>query len=72
MSGSNPSEFGKSQHQEHPITRSQANKNIELANFVARNPMGILQPKRTVTAKKKVTKHNFENISYKAETKNFL
>ena len=35
MSVPNPSELGKPKNQENPITRSQAKKNTELANFVA-------------------------------------
>ena len=37
MSGPNPSELGKSQNQENPITHSQVKKNTELAKFVAQN-----------------------------------
>ena len=37
MSGPNPSELGKSQNQENPITRSQVKKNIELGKFVAQS-----------------------------------
>ena len=68
MSGPNPSELGKSQIQENPITRSQVKKNIELAKFVAQNQTGPLKPKRTVTVNEKVTKDNFENISNKDKT----
>ena len=68
MSGPNPSELGKSQNQENPITRSQVKKNTELAKFVAQNQTGPLKPKRTVTAKEKVTKDKFENISNKDKT----
>ena len=68
MSGTNPSELGKSQNQENPITRSQVKKNIELAKFVAQNQTGPLKPKRTVTVKEKVTKDKFENISNKDKT----
>ena len=68
MSGPNPSELGKSQNQENPITRSQVKKNIELAKFVAQNQTGPLKPKRTVTVKEKVTKDKFENISNKDKT----
>ena len=63
MSGPNPSELGKSQNKENPITSSQAKKNTELANFVAQNQAGPLKPKRTVTVREKVTRDNFENIS---------
>ena len=45
MSGPNPSELGKSQIQENPITRSQVKKNIELAKFVAQNQTGPLNQK---------------------------
>ena len=68
MSGPNPSELGKSQIQENPITRSQVKKNTELPKFVGQNPSGPLKPKRTVTVKEKVTKDKFENISYKDKT----
>ena len=53
MSGPNPSELGKSQNQENPITRSQVKKNTELAQIVAQNQTGPLKPKRTVTVKEK-------------------
>ena len=65
MSGPNFSEFGKSQIQENPITRSQVKKNIELAKLVAQNQTGPLKTKRTITVKEKVTKDKFENISNK-------
>ena len=68
MSGPNPSELGKSQNQENPITRSQVKKNTELEKFVAQNQTGPPKPKRTVTVKEKVTKDKFENISNKDET----
>ena len=48
--------------------RSQVKKNTELAKFVARNQIGPLKPKRTVTVKQKVTKNDFENISNKDKT----
>ena len=68
MSGPNPSELGKSQIHEIPITRSQFKKNTELAKIVAHNQTGPLKPKRTVTVKEKLTKDNFENISNKDKT----
>ena len=63
MSGPNPSELGKSYHQENPITRSQVKKITELAKFVAQNQTGPLKPRRTVSVKENVTEDNFENIS---------
>ena len=68
MSGPNPSELGKSQIQENPITRSQVKKNTELAKILAQNQTGPLKPKRTITVKEKVAKDNFENISNKDKT----
>ena len=68
MSRPNPSELGKSQNQENPITRSQVKKNTELVKFVAQNQTGSLKPKRTVTVKEKVTEDKFENISNKDKT----
>ena len=68
MSGPNPSELGKSQNQENPITRSQVKKNTELAKFVEQNQIGPLKRKRTVTVKEKVTKDKFENICNKDKT----
>ena len=68
MSGPNPSELGKSQTQENPITRSQVKKNTELAKIAAPNQTGLLKPKKTVTVKEKVNKDNFENISNKDKT----
>ena len=43
MSGPNPSELGKSQIQENPITRSQVKKNTELAKILAQNQNGLLK-----------------------------
>ena len=68
MSVPNPSELGKFQNQENPITRSQVKKNTELAKFVAQNHIGPLKPKRTVTMNEKEPKDNFENISIKYKT----
>ena len=68
MSGPNPSELGKSQNQENPITRSHVKKNTELAKFVAQNQTCPLKPKRTVTVKEKVNKDKFENISNEDKT----
>ena len=68
MSGPNPSELGKSQNQENPITRNQVKKNTELAKIVAQNRTAPLKPKRTVTAKEKVTKDKSENISNNDKT----
>ena len=65
MSGPNPSELGKFQNPENPITHSQVKKITELAKFVAQNKSGPLKPKRIVTVKEKVTKDNFKNISNK-------
>ena len=68
MSGPNPSELGKSQNQENPITRSQVKKNTELAKFVAQNQIGSVKPKRTVTVMEKVPKDNLGNISNNVKT----
>ena len=65
MSGPNPSEIGKSQNQENPITRSQDTKNTKLVKFVAQNQTGPPIQKRTVTVKENVSKGNFENVSNK-------
>ena len=54
MPGPNPSELGKSQNQENPITRSEVKKNTKVAKFVAQNQIGPLKPERTVTVKEKV------------------
>ena len=68
MSRPYPSELGKSQNQDNPITRSQLKKNTELAKFVTQNQTGPLQQKRTVTAKEKVTTDKFGNVSNKDKT----
>ena len=68
MSGPNPSELGKSQNQQNPVTHSQVKKNTELATRVAQNQTGPLKPKGTVTVKEKVTNDNFGNISRNEKT----
>ena len=56
MSGPNPSELGKSQNQENPITRSQVKNKYWTCKICGTNQTGPLKPKRTVTVKEKVTK----------------
>ena len=47
------------------MTRSQVEKNTELAKFVTQNQIDPPEPKRRITVKEEVTEDNFENISKK-------